>query len=262
MVSMKKRELLTLCKDSDAAMDHCCTHSPLAGASACNGSPCSPGSYGNAGEGARRPLPSDHTHDTYYSAHIFRLAWCGLKGLCFAGSGSVHHASTTGIIVSEQHLGQGATSWACVLSSAVMCVGFYLIIWFSPFLTMPFYLNAKPLDQCNLIIAADGSTSAEPPAETSCSCVWRGVQARQQASTAACARQGPIGLDRVSPSLTGYVAWLNQVLAVWWWYGLLWNAVLSGGATSGNCSLCQPGRYSTSSGGPWLGAWGSKDFVY
>ncbi len=64
MVSMKKRELLTLCKDSDAAM----AHSPLAGVSACSGSPCSPGSYGNAGEGARRPLPSDNTRDMYYSA--------------------------------------------------------------------------------------------------------------------------------------------------------------------------------------------------
>ncbi len=61
---MKKREQLTLCKDSDAGM----AHSPLAGVSACSGSPCSPGSYGNAGEGAKSQLLLDHTRNMYYSA--------------------------------------------------------------------------------------------------------------------------------------------------------------------------------------------------
>jgi hypothetical protein len=36
--------------------------------------------------------------------------------------------------------------------------------------------------------------------QTSCLCVRRGVQARQQASTAACARLGPMGLDQVRVS--------------------------------------------------------------
>ncbi len=61
---MHERKRLTLCRDSDAAM----AHSPSAGASACSGSPCSPGSYGNPGEGAKRALPSDRTRNMYYSA--------------------------------------------------------------------------------------------------------------------------------------------------------------------------------------------------
>ena len=63
---------------------------------------------------------------------------------------------------------------------------------------------------------------------------------------AACARQGRTELDQV-----GIIAGQTWGASDWKAAQLTRDAVLSGGAAAGGCSLCLPGTFSTSSGGQW-----------
>ncbi len=168
-------------------------HSPLAGASACSGSPCSPGSYGNTGEraGSRCPQTTRTTHTTVHRTWLSWLEWA--EGPMKRGVGKCSADHTPQIlwcVVSYGGPGKGLwTSYICVHVANG---------YFSPcFHPIRFFITPSevlgPCSPCLVVLLVSASRAAGSTRSSDALCLQCPVGFYSEASGKIEKRQGEMG---------------------------------------------------------------------